>query len=172
MVRPRNERNLFSREGKWYLDFTYKGKRIRQFGGYTKEQARNALAKIRIDLLDRRLGFRKPYHDGDINFAKFADEFLANYCKQNKRSWDRDELSLNNMKPFFKGATLQAIGPEDVERYKAKRKAEVSPSTVNRELACLKTMFNKAVEWGKLEANVIRTVRKCGRQGKGNRFCL
>jgi integrase len=31
---------------------------------------------------------------------------------------------------------------------------------VNRELACLKTMFNKVVEWGKLEDNPLRAVKK------------
>jgi len=36
----------------------------------------------------------------------------------------------------------------------------VSPSTINRELACLKTIFNKAVEWGKLESNPIVRVKK------------
>ncbi len=64
------------------------------------------------------------------------------------------------------------IGAEEVERFKAQRKGEtvvrfrakkktlISPATVNRELACLKTVFNKAVEWGRLENNPIRRVRK------------
>jgi integrase len=64
------------------------------------------------------------------------------------------------------------IGAEEVERFKAQRKGETvvrfrakkktltSPATVNRELACLKTVFNKAVEWGRLENNPIRRVRK------------
>jgi integrase len=40
------------------------------------------------------------------------------------------------------------------------RKAEVSPATVNRELACLKTLFNKAVEWGKAETSPAAKVKK------------
>jgi len=46
-------------------------------------------------------------------------------------------IHLNSLKAFFKGDTLQSIEPEKIERYKAMRKAEVSPATVNLELACL-----------------------------------
>jgi len=34
------KRNLKQIDGKWYVDFTSRGKRIRQFGGYTKAEAR------------------------------------------------------------------------------------------------------------------------------------
>jgi len=95
-----------------------------------------------------------------VPFEKFADEFLELYSKQNKRSWQSDEFSLKNFKLFFKDKRLQDIGPEDVERFKAKRRTEVSDSTINRELACLKTLFNKAVEWGRLERNPIAKVKK------------
>ena len=160
MVKPRKDRNIISREGKWYLDFTYRGKRIREFGGYTKDQARNTLAKLRIEKLDEKLGFKKPENQAPVLFEKFADEFLEVYAKQNKRSWKRDEISLNNLKDHFKGDMLGDVGPEKVERYKAKRKTEVSPSTVNRELACLKTLFAKALEWGRIEKNTVRAVKK------------
>ena len=154
------ERNLKQIDGKWYVDFTAQGKRIRQFAGYTKEQARNTLAKLRIERLDERLGFRKSGQGERVLFEKFADDFLEEYCKQNKRSWQRDEFSLNSLKKFFKGETLQSFGPEKIERFKAKRKAEVSSATVNRELACLKTMFSKAVEWGRTEKNPAAKVKK------------
>jgi len=159
MKAPRNERNLKQLRGKWYVDFTAQGKRYRHFGGYTKEQARNTLAKLRIAKYDEKLGFSKPERT-PVLFEKFADEFLELYAKQNKRSWVRDEISLNNLKLFFKGDGLEDIGPEKVERYKANRKMEVSPATVNRELACLKTLFSKAVEWGRIEKNTVRTVKK------------
>ena len=154
------ERNLKQINDKWYVDFTFKGKRIRQFAGYTKAQARNTLAKLRIEFLDERLGFKKPGQGEAVPFEKFAEDFIELYAKQNKRSWKRDELSLNKLKAFFKGETLQSIGPEKIERYKAMRKAEVSPATVNRELACLKTLFNKAVEWAKAETNPAAKVKK------------
>ena len=159
MVSSKNDRNLYLREGRWYIDFCFEGKRIRQIGGYTKEQARNTLAKLRIEKLDEKLGFKKPVSE-DLPFATFADEFLETYCKQNKKSWQNDQQYLEKFKKYFKGDTLRGIGPEKVERYKAERKAEVTPSTVNRSLACLKTLFNKAVEWGRLDVSPVRNVKK------------
>lgn len=159
MGKTKKEKNLKFINGKWYLDFTFNKKRIRQFGGYTKEQARNTLAKMRIEKLDEKLGYKKPAQP-DVGFVEFAREFIEIYSKQNKKSWKRDEVSLKSLGPFFKGKTIQDIGPELIERYKAKRKTEVSPATVNRELSFLKTMFNKSVEWGRLESSPLKNVKK------------
>jgi len=160
MRQGKKEKNLKCVGGKWYLDFTLGGKRIRRFGGYSKEQARNNLARMRIEKLDEKFGFKRPGNGAPIPFEKFADEFLELYSKQNKRSWIRDEVSLKNLKSFFKGQNLQDIGPEDIVRYRVKRKPDVSPATVNRELACVKTLCNKAVEWGKLETSPAAKIKK------------
>ncbi len=85
MKAPKPERNLRFADGKWYLDFTFKGKRVRQFGGYTKDQARNSLTKLRSELLDVARGFKKPAAE-DVTFEKFADDFLELYSKPGKRS--------------------------------------------------------------------------------------
>jgi site-specific recombinase XerD len=46
-----------------------------------------------------------------------------------------------------------------IEKYKAERIKYVKPATVNRELACLKCMFNKAIQWGKLDGNPMKRVK-------------
>ncbi|MBE3111425.1 MAG: site-specific integrase [Acidobacteria bacterium] len=158
-MKANRERNLRLIDGKWYLDFTFRGKRHREFGGYTKDQARNSLTKLRADLLDIARGFKKPA-SADVSFEKFADDFLELYCKPSKRSWDRDEISLNHLKTFFAGVQLVDVGAEAIERYKVSRKAEVSSATTNRELACLKTLLNKAVEWGRIEKSPAARVKK------------
>jgi len=159
MTESRKEKNLKFANGKYYLDFTFKGKRIRRFGGYTKEQARVALAKERLDRRDVALGLKKPAVE-EVDFGKFADKYLDLYSKVNKRSWRSDETSLAHLKEFFKGEALLSLTAEMVENYKVGRKAEVSPATVNREIACLKTLFSKAVEWGRLETSPAARVKK------------
>jgi len=47
----------------------------------------------------------------------------------------------------------------DVEKYKRNRKEKATGSTVNRELACLRIVFNKAMEWGKVHDNPVRKVK-------------
>ena len=174
------EKNLKRRDGPmgqgWYLDFTFHGKRARAFGGYNLEAARNELARLRLLKLDEVRGLKKPV--GDVLFEVHADEFLELYSKQNKRSWARDELSLNHLKDFFRGKLLSEVTSELIEKYKAKRRADIikprgkkkkskpkeprliSPSTINRELACLKTCLTKAVEWAKLDRSPATKVKK------------
>jgi hypothetical protein len=71
------------------------------------------------------------------------------YDRENKRSWDRDERSIRALGEVFGGRRLAEITPAAIERYEAYRLASVSrhgrhprPATVNRELVCLKHMFN------------------------------
>lgn len=40
-----------------------------------------------------------------------------------------------------------------IDKFKAERVKQVKPSTVNRNLALLKCMFNKAIQWGKFNVN-------------------
>ena len=47
----------------------------------------------------------------------------------------------------------------DIEQYKTDRLMSVAPATVNRELATMKTMFSKAVAWGKLHQNLPKSVK-------------
>ncbi len=153
------EKNIKKKDGKYYVDFTFNKKRIRKFGGYTKEQARNTLTKLKMQCLNKEMGFeteKKP----DILFKDFAKEFMDDYAKVNKRSWKRDQTSLNNLKPFFKGMNLSEITSALIEKYKAKRlKDGAAETTINRELTCLKTIYNKANEWGRTDNNPASSIK-------------
>jgi hypothetical protein len=83
-------------------------------------------------------------------FDELARVYLA-YSRDNKRSWDRDERSVKALREVFSGKRLTEITPAAIERYQTGRLASMSrhdrhlrPGTVNRELACLKHMFNVA----------------------------
>jgi integrase len=156
----KNEKNLFKdSKGRWRIYFRCKGRRVRKIIGPSKRQAEERLAALKADIL------RDPYDFGrkkpEVLFETNADEFLELYSKQNKRSYARDEISLNHLKEFFKGKYLSEITPDLIEKYRLKRRADgVSLSTINRELACLKTCFSKAIEWEKMERNPAAKVKK------------
>ena len=156
---PKKEKNLKLVDGRWAFDFTRRGKRYRRGGYMTKLQAAAALARTKTRMMDEELGLVKPKSE-DVAFEKFGAEFIKLYSKPNKRSWQRDQLSLDVLTRFFKGKQLAAIGPAAIEAFKAKRRTEVTDSTTNRELAFLKTLFTKAVEWGKLERSPAAKVKK------------
>jgi len=66
------------------------------------------------------------------------------------------------------------IGPskKDAEAYFAKSKATTQPATVNRELALLKHMYSKAIEWGKYEENPAKKVKLLKGEVKRVRFLM
>ena len=64
------------------------------------------------------------------------------------------------MAPFFGERFLSEIRAEDVEKFKAARAQKVSKSTVNRELACLKTILAIAVEWDRLRSDPAKKVKR------------
>ncbi|HEC64360.1 MAG TPA: site-specific integrase [bacterium] len=46
-----------------------------------------------------------------------------------------------------------------MEKYKRRRQSQVSNATVNREVACLKHIFTKAIEWGMVQKNPGKKVK-------------
>ena len=150
-----------NKKGKWVIDFTCNGKRIRRVVGHSKEEAKDVMAslrrKLRSEAISEEYGLIRPKKK--VRFDDFSTQFIELYSKQNKRSWKRDEYSLKPLLAFFKHRNLSDITPDSIEKYKAKRREEVSLATVNRELACLKTLFTKAVEWDKTDSNPVKKVK-------------
>ncbi|HJZ64705.1 MAG TPA: tyrosine-type recombinase/integrase, partial [Candidatus Acidoferrum sp.] len=95
-----------------------------------------------------------------ITFDEFGKRYLE-HAKANKRSWLRDEQMYRNLKEFLgSDRQLTDFNPADIEGYKLHRRKEVSGSTVNRELALLKRMFNLAIDWELFrDLNPVRKVK-------------
>lgn len=95
-----------------------------------------------------------------VRFKDFADEYLEDYAKVKKRSWRTDKSYLNaNLIPYFGKYYLNQITPHLIEKYQGKRlKDGAKKSTVNRELACMKKLFNKAIDWDYETVNPVLKV--------------
>ena len=149
----------FKRGKSWYIDYTHKGRRIRKTIGQSKKLAELALKDI--ELKSARGEYLGIYEEKKILFQDFAKEYLA-FSKANKAhsSYERDVRSLRvHLVPCFKDKYLFELTSGMNERYKSKRLAKAGPATVNRELACLRHMFNKAIEWGYVATNPMKGVR-------------
>jgi len=95
-----------------------------------------------------------------ITLGEFGERYME-YAEANKRSWLRDEQMLNHLCAFFgKEKPLPEITPMQIEGYKLQRRGKIADSTVNRELALLKRMFNLAITWDLyLGLNPVRKVK-------------
>lgn len=152
-----------TKQGKerWYIDYrNEEGKRIQRVvkNAQSREEATLALQKAVLDVFSRENDIKPKQKK--IKFQEYADMYLENYAKSNKRSWKTDEYYLKGIKRFFNNLYLDEISPLHIEKYKAERsKQSVQPSTVNRCLAIIRKMFNLAVDWGFLEKNQIGKVK-------------
>lgn len=140
------------------------GMRRRERIGTNKALAETTLMKRLVARAEGRLLDKKK--DDRIRFDQLAKWFLALPELKRKSSFDRDKRSLDKLSDFFKTRLASQITPALIEEYQAHRLKEKSyrggytkPATVNREVACLKTLFNKAIRDGKLEKNPMRGVK-------------
>ena len=93
----------------------------------------------------------------NISIQDFSDIFLEK--REKLRSSKRDQLSVKTLLSYFKRKQLTSIKPLDIENYITKRAADgVANATINRELACLKTMFNLAIKWQYAKKNPVTGV--------------
>ncbi|MFC1621604.1 tyrosine-type recombinase/integrase, partial [Candidatus Omnitrophota bacterium] len=148
---------IYKKRKNYYIDYYVNGERKRECIGTDKRLAETVLKKRKVEIAEGRYLDKKKLEN--IKFEDFSEEFLTLYSKPNKKSWQSDFYNLKSTTPFFKGKNLYEITVQDVEKFKAHRSKLVKPSTVNRELATTKTLFNKAVEWGKLEQSPAKKVK-------------
>jgi integrase len=99
-------------------------------------------------------------------FKELSAWYLSLEDVKRKRSFERDRRSLAKLSGFFGSQLLRHVTPSLISQYQSKRMSEKSyrgettkPATVNREIACLRTMFNKAIRDGKLEKNPTMGVK-------------
>ncbi len=146
------------KHGYWYVNYTWEGKRVRKwFGpGLTgKQLADIALAKITLKIQHKKMGIIE-----DIPADQFFLQYLE-YSRVNKapRSYERDLTIIKNVAYLLEGKNLSQIRAKEIEGYKAKRLQEVSKATINKELNTVKAALNKAVEWGYLDKNPLKSVK-------------
>ena len=157
---------IYKRGDVYYIGYSAGGRWRREAIGESRKLAETVLGKRRAEVREGKfLDIRK---NEKIKFEDFAKTYIELHSKVNKRPRvaKRDEQLINNLSKHFSGKYLYEITPKQVEEYKKNRKEtkkkngkEIAAATVNRELACLKSMFNKAIAWDKANDNPVRKVK-------------
>jgi len=142
---------VFQRGNSWVIEYRVNGKTKRESIGkqgiVTKTMAREVLKRREQQI---KLGQYDMINTIIPTLSEFTPEYI-NHAKdiRKKRSWKRDVLSLSHLNIFFGEKRLSEISAKDIDDYKLHRARKVKPSTVNRELACFKHLFNLAKRWKK-----------------------
>src|SRR5262245_30371891 len=106
---------LFQKQDQWYIDYYYRGRRVRECVGPNKKAAMNALSTRKTEILQGRFSWTQ--HKKSPRFEDFEDQYME-YSKNNKRAWERDATAFVHLTPFFAKKRLNDITPRDVEAYK------------------------------------------------------
>jgi integrase len=122
-----------------------------------KEAEEIAKAKVR-KVLERVHGVRVVRN---IKLGELLEKYFA-YCEQNNRpnTVAKKRVFAGHILAFFGDVPLAAVTRERIEGYKAERRRDVGPATVNRELALLKHALRLAVEWDYLEVSPAAGVKQ------------
>jgi integrase len=154
---------IYRRGNTWWLDFTHRGERhVTRLGKNISRTVAGELARVqRAAILKGEAGIGGPKR-ADLTFDKAAEEFLA-WSKANKRRRTQRTYGqcVARLTRAFTGKRLSEISAFDLERYKRERVDAGVTVMVNRELACLKTLYNRCREWGTYEGdNPAASVRQ------------
>jgi integrase/recombinase XerD len=68
--------------------------------------------------------------------------------------------AFKNLISFLGNTPIKLITTKRLDDYKSKRAEQVTKSTVNIQLCCIKAVFNLAVKWNMLEVNPAENVKK------------
>ena len=88
-----------NKSGKWYIDFTCKGRRIRRIVGFSKREADAVVAAIKADILRDQYGFAKQRKQ--ILFEELAEKYYEQHSKINKKSYKTDYFHICRLKHFL-----------------------------------------------------------------------
>ena len=157
----------------WFADFIVRGKRYRPvIEAKNKAQAVKMARKLEDDIVNNKYDLVDKYKP--INLEELSDRYIE-FAKENKKSWDRDVVSLKNILNMeidnrrLGDMDIQEITTQHIQKYQIRRKRKLDDkfekkgisekernyATVNRELACLKHIMYMAIDWGILEKNPV-----------------
>ena len=108
---------------------------------------------------------------GVPTLAEFGEQEYMPYARQHKRSWQDDESKLRREIGQMLGRVpLNEITTREVMQLHASIRGRASAATANRYLTLLSRIFNLAIQWGHLERNPAKGVKKYKEAGPRQRF--
>jgi len=154
-------------EAGYFLDYFVqdggvKKRKRERLGLIPLAQARKILAQHTLTMAEQKyLGDSRP----KITFTEAADGFL-NYSRSRKKSFKQDGFYVNNLKRFFGDKPLESLNLDMVEMYLNWRKTEgnkhykpLTNTSLNRDLACLKTLVRRALLNRQIDRNPVEGLK-------------
>jgi site-specific recombinase XerD len=137
----------------WWIQYFVDGRRRREkIGG--KQAAINRCQQRKTEAREGRL----PTPQHDVPFDDFVNEYLEGE-RLRLRAFAEYERHSRVWTDRFGHRPLRRILPRDIQTWATRRRAEVEPATVNRELSFLRRVFSVALANGLVERNPVKAVK-------------
>lgn len=160
----RKIRAIKFKDGFWGLDYDCcQGKRHRERLSRKKREAENWESRRIKENTKGTCEICKAWEKRQsLLFKDVANDYLDWEASRGKKSVDRDHYSVKSLISFFGNKAISEIRPGDIERYKIERLREVKGATVNKELSCLRRIFNICINTWELpgvDKNPVRGIK-------------
>ena len=170
-------RLLVSKTGRKFFDLRYRvsgRRRVMRLGEYPSVDLRSARQRANAAKADASRGVdplaEQQKRASIPTFSEFSAEYLE-HAKSSKRSWRDDEIRLNlHLLPAFGRMQLSDITTRHVQQTHNKLRGSLSAATCNRYLSLLHRMFSLACQWGYLERNPAKVVKKYREDNQRHRY--
>ena len=136
----------FKRGKNWGIDYSADGRRVRRIIGPNKAMAELALKKQLVLVAENKhLDVKRQPR---LKVKELVERYIEYYLKPNRPTWWKSEKhNLRHIKIFFGEKLLKEVTPIDVEKFRQERLKFVGKASVNKNIGCLRAMYNKAIEW-------------------------
>ena len=123
-----------------------------------RKLAEKLYAKVLTEIIEGTY-FKKPKN---VTINEMVDRYMKEFSPMlSATSHDRNGQVASHIKSVFGGCLIKDITPSALSKYKADRLQKVKPSTVRKELAFLRRVFNIAIEeWELCRDNPVKKVMK------------
>ena len=138
---------VYKRGRVYWINYTADGRLYRESVGHDKRLAEQVLYERKLSIAEKK--FFPQRSRTDISFTDMADLYWELHAKQ-KPSSQVTGYTLRNLKTHFGSKPLARITVPDVLQYLNAVKERASAATANRQHNILRSIFNRAIEWEKL----------------------
>ena len=168
-----------SGERSWIFIYTFEGRKRRMtLGSYPHlsladaRRVHRAALKMLESGKDPSLEKRREQAEvrNSLTVDDLIQEYIEKWAKPRKRSWQADERCLNkDVKPFLGKYKAKNITRRDVILLLDKIKERGAPIGANRALACVRRMFNFAVERDIIAASPCAAIKALAKENRRDR---
>lgn len=131
---------------KWGIDYIDPyGKRVRRIVSLYREGAELALKKVEMNIVEGK--YLDKVKTKAIKFEEFVDVFVQNHINIEHRHPESQKGRVTVIKEYFKGLYLDQVDSLSIRTFIAQKMKQHKPATVNRYLALIKCLFNRAIDW-------------------------